>query len=105
MHTVYVQQTVIDVYALSNSDDIPAMAELIALNGKIRIINIPREIGVQYHIVGTVLLNDGTGIIMDLLDKTLRGDIERINVEILRSEGCVKLKHYNCMSQDHTQVI
>ena len=67
-----------------NSGDIPAMTDLIALKGKARSINVPKEIGVKWLYVGTALLNDTTCTVVPALEQTYRGDTERINFEILR---------------------
>lgn len=59
------------------------MPELVSLQGKMRDINITREIGTGWYEVGTVLLNDTTGAIVPAIDETFRGKVHRINCEIL----------------------
>ena len=71
------------------------MADLINLQGKTRSIDIPKEIGAQWHDVGAALLNDTTDTIMPALHQTYKGNVGEINLEVLRWEGYVKLKHYN----------
>ena len=60
------------------------MTELLSLQGTTRSINIAREIGTDWYEVGTALLNDTTGAIMPEIEETFRGNIRRINLEILQ---------------------
>ena len=60
------------------------MTELLCLQGKTRSINVAREIGTDWYEVGTALLNDTTGAIMSEIEETFRGNIRRMNIEILK---------------------
>ena len=60
------------------------MPELTNFPGKIRHFNIATEIGMQYYIVGTGLLNDERGDIVSAIMSEHRGNAEQINMDILR---------------------
>ena len=69
-----------------NSGDVPTLTDLISFQGKTRHINIPGEI-TNWRYVGTALLNDIEGTIMEDLYQTnivYQGDLREINLEILR---------------------
>ena len=63
---------------------LPGLPELLAVNGKSRIINIPVEIGTHYHQFGTLLLNDSTGTLVPQIAAKFRDDAKEINIDILR---------------------
>lgn len=49
-----------------------------------RIINIPQQVGAYYCTFGILLLNDETGVQVDAITTQYRGDVEKINFEILK---------------------
>ena len=59
------------------------MPEMIAFQGKERRINIPEEIGQQWLVVGTILLDDKSGSIISAIARHHGKDIEGISCEIL----------------------
>lgn len=67
-----------------HAGDTPTMTDLLSLQGKTRTINVANEIGKYWYEVGTALLNDTTGAIMPEIEDTFRGNVRRINLEILR---------------------
>ena len=46
-------------------------------------INVAREIGIQYQLVGTALLDDTRGTIVPAILETCHHIIERVNTELL----------------------
>lgn len=62
----------------------PGLTDLISFHGQRRIINISAEIGMQYHVVGTILLNDSTGVILPQIVAEYMNNTEAINLEVLR---------------------
>lgn len=60
------------------------MPDLLHFQIGTRKIDIPKRIGVAYYNVGTVLLDDTSGSIMPQIEETFRGNIHRINIDILR---------------------
>ena len=62
----------------------PTVLECIRFKGRQKIINIPQEIGTNYSQFGIFLLNDPNGTRVHNLELEYRGDVERINTEILR---------------------
>ena len=59
------------------------MPELTDFPGKTRYFNIATEIGIQYYMVGTALLNDERGAIVPTIVSEHRGNAEQINMDIL----------------------
>ena len=59
------------------------MPELLALQGKDKIINIVEAIGVQWRVVGIHLLNDECGAIMNAIEEEFRGKVLAMNMEII----------------------
>ena len=59
------------------------MPELLALQGKDKTIDIVKEIGVQWRVVGIHLLNDESGATIEAIDEQFRGNVQAINLEIL----------------------
>ena len=51
--------------------------------GKTGYINVATEIGMQYLLVGTGLLNDERGAIVPAIESEHRGNAEQINMDIL----------------------
>ena len=47
-------------------------------------INIPQRIGTNFTEFGIFLLNDPTGARVEAIEKELRGEAKKINVQILR---------------------
>ena len=60
------------------------LMNLVCFRGRSRIINVPVEIGTQYFLFGTILLNDRSGVIVPQIAAEFLGNAERINMEILR---------------------
>ena len=60
------------------------MPELLALQGKDKTIDIVKEIGVQWRVVGIHLLNDESGATIEAIDEQFRGNVQAINLEILK---------------------
>ena len=60
------------------------MPELLALQGKDKTIDIVKEIGVQWCVVGIHLLNDESGATIEAIDEQFRGNVQAINLEILK---------------------
>ena len=65
------------------TDRRPTMPDLTVFPGKSRHFNIATEIGMQYYIVGTALLNDERGAIVPAIVSEHRGNAEQINMDIL----------------------
>ena len=61
------------------------MPQLLHFPGRTRTINVAREIGVQYQLVGTALLDDTRGTIVPAILETCHHIIERVNTELLRT--------------------
>ena len=61
----------------------PTMPELTDFPGKTGQFNIATEIGIQYYMVGTALLNDKRGTIVPAIVSEHRGNAEQINMDIL----------------------
>ena len=59
------------------------MPELMSFQGKTECINIPQEIGLQWRVVGTILLDDKTGNIIPAIARENRDNAFDINYEIL----------------------
>ena len=59
------------------------MPELTDFPGKVQHLNIATEIGMQYNMVGTGLLNDERGAIVPAIVSEHRGNAEQINMDIL----------------------
>ena len=60
------------------------MPELLALQGKDKTIDIVEAIGVQWRVVGINLLNDKSGATIEAIDEQFRGNVQAINLEILK---------------------
>ena len=60
------------------------MTELIALQGRHTCINIAEQIGIKWRVVGIALLQDRSGNIISSINEQYRGDILKINIEILQ---------------------
>ena len=71
-------------HPLPSTDQKPTMPELTALQGRTQHINIAQEIGVQWEMVGTTLLDDRNGTIIPAIAQECGNNVERINTEILR---------------------
>ena len=69
---------------LPHPPDPPELTQLLNFPGKMLSINVAREIGVKYQVVGTALLHDRTGVIIPAIVETCQGNVERITIEILR---------------------
>ena len=59
------------------------MPEMMSFQGKTERINIPQQIGVQWRIVGTLLLDDKAGNIVQAIAREYRDNAFEINSEIL----------------------
>ena len=57
---------------------------LVRFQGREKTINIPQEIGVNYHKFGLFLLEDDTGARICSIAHKLMNDAEQINMEVLR---------------------
>ena len=62
----------------------PDLTNLTCFHGRSRVINVAVDIGMQYFLVGTALLNDRSGAVVPQIAAELLGNAERINMEILR---------------------
>ena len=60
------------------------MIELVRFRGRERRINIPQEISTKYFQFGILLLEDANGARVSNIEHKHRGDVEQINMEILR---------------------
>ena len=69
----------------SPSDAIPTMPQLLHFLGRTRTINVAREIGVQYQLVGTALLDDTRGTFVPAILESCHHNVERVNTELLRT--------------------
>ena len=65
-------------------DDQPTLIECVKFQGREKIINIPREIGVNYKKFGLFLLEDDTGANIDSIAHKHINDAEKINMEVLQ---------------------
>ena len=52
--------------------------------GKSGCINIAEQIGPEWELVGLTLLQDSTGKTVSAIEEQYRGNVMKINVEILR---------------------
>ena len=59
------------------------MSDLTDFPGKTRHFNIATEIGMQYYMVGSALLNNERGAIVPAIVSEYRGNAEQINMDIL----------------------
>ena len=66
-----------------DTDRRPTVTELTDFSGKTRHFNIATEIGMQYYMVGTALLNDERGAIVPAIVSEHRGNAEQISMDIL----------------------
>ena len=66
------------------TDQKPGLHELITFQGKSGCINIAEQIGTEWELVGLTLLQDSNGKIVSAIDEQYRGNVMKINVEILR---------------------
>lgn len=67
-----------------NTDDTPAFTELRNFPAKDESIDIAAEVGTDYELFGTLLLEDKSGSKVKTIDKGKRGDAVDITAEILR---------------------
>ena len=71
-------------YVLSyHADDKATMPELISFQGTTECINVAQEIGIQWWIVGTTLLDDTKGTIMPAIAHQFGNNALLINMEVL----------------------
>ena len=68
---------------LSSAEE-PGLPELIALQGRHTCINIAEQIGTKWELVGITLLQDRSGSIVSAINEQYRGDVLKINTEILK---------------------
>ena len=68
------------------TDDKPTMPQLLSFQGKAEAecFNVAQEIGIQWQVVGTILLDDKTGTIMPAIAQQFHSNIQDINMEVLR---------------------
>ena len=62
----------------------PTLMELVRFRGRERRINIPQEVSIEYHFFGILLLDDCNGSRVRNMEYKYHGDVEQINMEILR---------------------
>ena len=62
----------------------PTLRELLSFPGQDKKINIPQQIGTQYKIFGTFLLEDDRGARVDNIIRECRERAEDINTKILQ---------------------
>lgn len=67
-----------------NTDDTPAFTELRNFPARDESIDIAAEVGTDYELFGTLLLEDKSGSKVKTIDKGKRGDAVDITAEILR---------------------
>ena len=60
------------------------MPELLSFQGKTECFNVAQEIGIQWQVVGTILLDDKNGTIMPAIAEQFGNNVQNINTEILR---------------------
>ena len=65
------------------TDQKPTMPQLIALKGKTQHINIVQGIGIKWATVGTTLLDDKDGKIIQIIAQKHGNDPELVNMDIL----------------------
>ena len=63
--------------------DCPTLPECINFEGRERKINIPQEIGVNYHQFGILLLEDDNAVRICSIAHKHKNDAEQINMEVL----------------------
>lgn len=63
-----------DMYPLPLTDQKPTMPELISFQGKTEHINIPQQIGLDWRMVGVLLLNDKDGKIVSAIASQYSND-------------------------------
>ena len=69
---------------LSTTGGQPTLIELVRFRGRERRINIPQEVSTKYTQFGILLLEDTNGNRVFNMEHKHRGDVEQINMEILR---------------------
>ena len=74
--------------AMLFSDERPTLIELLRFRGRERRINIPQEIGTNYHWFGVLLLEDFNGSKVRSIEHKHQRDAEQINLEILQVWFC-----------------
>ena len=65
------------------TDDRPTMPQLLSFKGKAKRINMAREIGIEWRVVGTVLLDDENGATMPAIAQQFGNNVQDINMEVL----------------------
>ena len=71
-------------YLAPHTDAIPTLPLLLCFPGRNRTINVAQEIGVQYQLVGTALLDDTRGTILPGIRAACLAVTDDINIEVLR---------------------
>ena len=64
--------------------DKPTMPQLLSFQGKTECFNVAQEIGIQWQVVGTILLDDKNGTLMPAITKEFANNAQDINTEVLR---------------------
>ena len=59
------------------------MPQLLSFQGKTKCFNVAEEIGVQWQVVGTILLNDENGTIIPAIAQQFSNNAQDINMEVL----------------------
>jgi len=81
-----------DLGSIGDQDQ-PSLSECLGLQGLKRRINIPQEIGTNYRVFGTLLLEDETGEKVNTIAWKHQNDAEKINVNILEEWIAGRGKH------------
>ena len=63
--------------------DRPTLSKCIKFQGRVGKINIPQEIGVNYHQFGILLLEDDNAVRICSIAHKHKNDAEQINMEVL----------------------
>ena len=63
--------------------DRPTLSKCIKFQGRVGKINIPQEIGVNYHQFGVLLLEDDNAVRIRSISHKHKNDAEQINMEVL----------------------
>ena len=65
------------------TDDKPTMPQLLSFQGKTECFDVAQEIGIQWRVIGTILLDDKNGTIMPAIAQQFANNVQDINMEVL----------------------
>jgi len=83
-HTTFGMQHISLGEELQPHDFHLTMPELLKFRARDRRISIPQQIDTNFYLLGFLLLEDSTGVIVHSIVHKHGGDAEQINIEILR---------------------